>query len=449
MAIGEDFARSDEIMDMDTKIGVFVVALWLGLAASCGGQNNEQVWLYIFNGYPGAESMSMYGPSGTVTSSLSFGSRTPNPVGVNRNLGTQFDLVLQGAPQSFEVELPLYDMYPHETATVFFKRRSSADTVDDPYLFRHVQTGYSDDNDARDRCRLIFDNGLSVQNDEIGNFNYIPLVKIRPSCTSFVGQIRSFDDTGQQITTPAGDTVQAGRPWLYSNDINHPSNRYGGRTPFNYQWFFPATAESGQVLDIRNRGQPACGNVAANKRGTGTASTVAGEHTVNYVWAPPGSQVDYESGSLRAPPPTREYMNCIGWDPDKPPNRQNIRTEQVLKCRMTENSTQTVKLNREIVSYRFNTGIGLKEGGGKVPDDQCGFGTRMASDFFNVFEEPDGEMAQRVTRDIQFNPNQYYFWVTYGRPVNPLIESWGADTPDGGGGFVPLPDYPGLEGETR
>ncbi len=421
---------------MDSKIGALVIVLLLGTATACGGgTNHENVWLYVFNGYPGSDGMSMYGPSGTVTTGLGFGQRTPAPPpSVDRNLGTSFELVLEGAPQTFEVDLPLYDMYPHETATVFFKRRTGTDSIDDPMIFRHVQTGYREE---ANRCRLIFDNALSVQNDEIGVFDYLPAAKIRPSCSGYVDQIGTFDDTGQMVETPSGNQIEVGRPGLVDRIKETP-------------WFFLAEAESGQVLDIRNEGDPTCGMVPENNRSTDGDKTevIAGEHAVNFVWAPE-AEIDFSSGSFRAPAPTRQYMNCIGWDPDKDPEQQNIKSEQVLACQKTQNNAEIVQLSNQINSYRFGTGIGLKLNDEPVPNGQCGFGTRVFSDFFNVFEEPQGEQPSRLATDIQFGPSQYFFWVLYGRPVNPLVEAWGANTPDRGGGFVDVPPYPGMQGTAR
>ena len=412
----------------------FLAAWLILLTGACGddGPVPEQVYLHVFNGYPGTNSMSLYGPSGTVTSNLGFGQRTDAPVAVNRNLGSDFQMILSGAPSPFDINLPLYDLYPHETATVLFKRRTGSDTVDEPIILRHVQTGYT----AKDgQCRILMDNGLSVQNDRIGQFNFIPSFKIKPTCTGYVEQIGSFRDSGLEVKTEAGKTIQVGRPGLYQRVKSNP-------------WFIPADVNGGEVLDVRNVKQGNCKALDSSPQNNTNKqdSYVAGDNSVAFYWAPTAS-VEYDSGTFRSPAPTRQYMNCIGWDPDKPAGKQKVKSEQILECQRSEANAEVISLTGNSVSYYLSTGIGLKEDkNGKrqaIPDDKCGFRVSILSDFYNIFAEDDEGTARRVRSTLQFNPSQYYFWVLYGRPLNPLVEQWGANTPKRGGGFVPVPDYPG------
>lgn len=428
-------------MDLDTKLGASALVIALVLAAGCGGQETtpETVYLDVFNAYPGTSSMSMYGPSGAVATSLGFGQLSPGtPTPVNRNLGTEFELLLNGAPSTFEVDLPLYNLYPEETATVFFKRRSGAENVDTPIIFRHLRTGYK----PKDRkCRLVFDNALSVDNDHIGQFNYLPVFKIRPSCTGYNLEIgSSFDDSKPlNVSTQAG-TIEAGRPDLYQRIKNFP-------------WFIPTEANSGEIVRAYNQGKPACG--AYGNSGE-QVSNPAGQNTIKWVWAG-GAEIDYESGSFRAPPPSQQYMNCIGWDPDRPKSRQSIKSQQVKKCEQDQNTASPIKLNEEVVTLDFTTGIGLNKKDNPVPNQKCGAAVRVSTDFFNVFESSNKgnkNKAARVEKMITYKPSQYYYWVLYGRPVAPRIQEWGVyrkRNPEGktrGGRFIDPDPYFRAEGST-
>lgn len=410
---------------MNTKWGGFLAIAVLAFATLGCGQSEgpETVYVNVFNGYPGSQSLSLYGPSGAVTTNLPFGERTQNFVPVDRNLGTDFELVLDGAPQTFNVDIPLYNLYPQETVTVFFKRRTGEETVDDPQMFRHVQTGYSDDDN---RCRLILDNGLSLKNDSIGQFNYVPLFKVQPACTGYVDQIGTYDDTGTTVETEAEEEIQVGRPGLFEKIQDNP-------------WFIATDVGSGEVLDVRDAQACSAHNASGD---TSRIEISAGDDTFAFTWAP-GSEINYQSGSFRAQAPTRQYMNCIGWDPDKPKDKQKIRSEQVLECKRSPATTKPVQLGDELVSYRFRTGLGLDANGDSI--DQCGFEVSMDSDFFNIFEDPAQGPSPEVRSTLTYPPNQYYFWILYGRPVNPKFEHWGANTPGRGGGFVELPRYPGAE----
>lgn len=418
----------DDMRRLTEAASIALLALTVLSGCSDSASASETVYLHVFNAYPGTQSLSLYGPSGAVATDLPFGERTPSFREVDRNIGTDFELILDGAPTTFDIDIPLYDLYPNESATIFFKRRSGEDTIDDPLLLRHLQTGF---NTKDQQCRLVYDNALSVNDDEIAVFNYIPLFKIRPTCTGYVDQIGSFKDSGQKITTKAGDKIEVGRPGLFDRIKSNP-------------WFVPAETQDGDVLDVRN---VRSGNCPAFDSEPGTNNKrdfrVAGDKTFDFVWAGGAREVDWVGGTFLAPSPTRQYMECIGWDPDKPPGKQKIESEQVLKCRAGQHTADLVKLNNEVIRYEFSTGIGLIDQNNgkskKLSSKFCGFETTIISDFFNIFEDPGGGEKNLVKTTIKYPPSQYYFWVLYGRPVNPRIEKWGALSKGDGGGFIPIP----------
>ncbi len=151
-----------------------VIALSMTCLASCGedggGGGDEVVHLYIFNGYAGSKSMSLYGPSGKVVTGLGFGQRTAEPVAVDRNLGTEFKLVVDGAPQTVKLEFAMYSLYPHETGTLLLKKRSDVEDAD-ATIYRHVRSKSGE-------CRLVFDNAMSLSSAGLGMYGFIPLFEM-------------------------------------------------------------------------------------------------------------------------------------------------------------------------------------------------------------------------------------------------------------------------------
>ena len=155
-------------------VSLGIVALSMAFMASCGGEGggegSEIVNLYIFNGYAGSKSMSLYGPSGKIVTGLGYGERTAEPVAVDRNLGSNFKLVIDGAPQSVTLAFPLYSLYPHETGTLLFKKRSEVKAAD-ATIYRHVRS-------KANECRLVFDNAMSLNSEGLGQFGFIPLFEL-------------------------------------------------------------------------------------------------------------------------------------------------------------------------------------------------------------------------------------------------------------------------------
>ncbi len=453
---------------------VLAAAITLGLVTAwgCGGRNDEVIYLDVFNGYPGSENVSVYGPTGTVTSDLSFGQRTSNFTTINRNIGQDFEIQIQGATSTAEKSLPLFDMYPHESATLFVKRRSGPSTVDTTF-FRHVRTGYK----REDRqCAMVFDNALSARDPNTTTYRYVPLFKVRPSCAGYVEQIGSYREDGYEDSDKINPPEYLFRPDLY-DDIEL------------FPWFAPVEASQGEIVDIRDvSGCPAYGSNntpanssqggeddsqggGSNQNGNGNSGNQGGEpirgqvfadnSTYRFAWAPARSiltrqtanelgrtiNIDPRQGNIVGPPPTRQYMECIGWNPDQSVEKNVKNLEETNRTRITRckggsgasASVESVTLGNSLLQYQFRAGLGAD-----VPPGQCGFRVRVASDFFSIFRrsqnEPGGEPVQQT---FSFPPSQISFWVLYGRPIDPRIESWGVADKKSGGGFVKLPEYPG------
>ncbi|MFU8802592.1 MAG: hypothetical protein ACNA8W_02175 [Bradymonadaceae bacterium] len=147
----------------------FLILAFLTLGGLTGcdesGDGGETVHLHVFNGYPGSTQISLYGPSGTVITGLSFSDQTIDPIKIDRNLGTEFTLVIDGAPQTIDLGFPLYDMFPQETGMLFLKRRSDTSSAV-PVIYRHVPS-------ISTSCRLVIDNALSVREGALALHNFM------------------------------------------------------------------------------------------------------------------------------------------------------------------------------------------------------------------------------------------------------------------------------------
>jgi hypothetical protein len=90
----------------------------------CGSGGDDVVYLHVLHAYPGAASMSLYGPEGAIVSGLSFGQTTEAPVAFNReNFDGTLTLVMDGLPGSVPINTTLFELYPQETATLVIGRR--------------------------------------------------------------------------------------------------------------------------------------------------------------------------------------------------------------------------------------------------------------------------------------------------------------------------------------
>lgn len=96
----------------------------------CGGGGDDIVYLQVLHAYPGAASVSLYGPEGAIVSGLSFGQTTEAPIEFNReNFNGSLTLVMDGVPGSVQVNATLFELYPQETATLVIGRRTDLTDV--------------------------------------------------------------------------------------------------------------------------------------------------------------------------------------------------------------------------------------------------------------------------------------------------------------------------------
>lgn len=360
-------------------------------AAGCGGdgQNDEVVYLYVFNGYPGTQSMTVYGPTGPIVSNLAFGERSPEPVEVDRNVGTDIMIVLDGAPQTFDGSLPLFSLYPGETGTLFVSRRTTGNV--NFATFRHIQS-------ISENCRAVFGNGLSLEDGDLAAYNFI------------VGW-----DFGDHGIAAAGFTSGDPRVDDNPNFLNQVAN---------YPYFFLVPMESDEEGESVGYGFVWVGTEAMHDFPT----------------------INFASGSMTAHPPTAVVQQCLDELAEPDPTDAEAMMEHQLaeaECKARRNFTaQTYGPGLQNIGYTHYNPRLLGD------SSNCDQGFRIFSDFANIFNGQHGfGNGSYVDINAEFGSSDHFFAVLYGRPVGPLLETWRSSDFESGGGFEPLPDYPGGAGQ--
>ncbi len=387
------FARCRPLVALAAMATIFTFALpGCGSSAAGGdGTNHEIVYVHVFNGYPGSQSLSLYGPSGRVVSNLPFGERTPEPVAINRNYGSDFILVLDGAPQTFPLMQDLYALYPQETATFFVGQRQ--DTSATIRVFRHIQS-------ISPGCRLVLNNSLALQSEGLGQFSFIPGF-------DFAGIIplAGYDEAAEQAILDPEDQ----RPDLY-NRINE----------FPYFAFVEVQDDDDEPT------------------GTGERTTVwIGEEDRTDM------NIDYASGTIISHPPSAEYIQCVLEQEEADEDDEDFEEVDCGARQMysgdtyspgDDTVTQFVHYYPERFGHSANSGT-------------CDTSFRIFSDFDNIFEGSHGHDGYnnnvRIDHHPSFGISDHYFFVLYGRPVEPKIEAWIASDRSTGGGFEDMDPYPG------
>ena len=366
---------------------LFISLLAVSLMMSgCGdGENRETVYMHVFNGYVGTDSISVYGPAGPVVTNLPFGRRTAEPVAVDRNLGMEFEVVIEGAPQPFDIQPNLFSLYPQETATLVVSQREQQNVT--TKVLRHQQS-------IADACRLVIDNSLSLLSQGLGNYDFILGWEMSGNLTT-----AGFDEEFEEQTLDDEDH----RPDLYNRIRNHP-------------YFGVATGDDS-------------------------------EHGQGWVWlGPEGAadfpRIDFDGGSVLAPRPSLEYVQCIeeqeqaeemieNADGDVDPSVMEAATVDCTALQTYTVSTYEPGQEDILQSIHYSPAAVGNQG------DDCSAEHRIFNDFSTIFEGEHGD-GQRIDHTTDFTTADHYFMVLYGRAVNPLLETWRASDH-----FTELPEYPG------
>ncbi len=363
------------------------------VASACGDEvDDEVVYLHLFNGYPGGSSIDIIGPTGVLKSDIRFGERTEEPVAVNRDLGTDLTVLIDGASETFDISLSLFDLYPHETATLIVSRRDDNDLMYD--MLRHQQSIAS-------ACRIVFINSLSVGNDELANYNAILGWEFGDALVE-----AGFDESLEESALDEEDQ----RPEMYDAIANHP---------------YFALASLGE-----------------------------GEGIPQWTWLGPEGRIElpyvqFESGTVLAPRNSEDYIQCIQEQEEEGSDDDNGDDDNPLDELLgggddvdcTEDISYDVQAHTPgqfsgFVQY-FPSSIGNS-------GDQCDASHRIFTDFGNVFTPPEGETIGHDHEDSEYfdfetvyDRPDHSFAVLYGRPVDPVLETWAASDH-----FEEPPPYP-------
>ncbi len=412
---------------------ILLCAVFGLLTTSCGGSDgHEVVYLHVFNAYPGSQSMSLYGPTGAVVTDLPFGTRTDSPVAVDRNLGTEFELILDGAPTPFDLDQQLFNLYPQETATFLFSRRD--DSTAQAQILRHIQS-------VSAGCRMVFHNSMAVANDQLGMFDFIVGWNFQGNITE-AGYDEAEEDSfiAQHADDLSDDHLE-----------NHDDRKF----------------ELYDFIDTHP--------VFALATGLGTEGDEDPINLLHFVWL--GIEelvdrplVDFQSGSIRAHPPTEDYIECLEGALeaqeaiDQGADDPSLHDEANQNCaEMQTYTTETFGTGSEQVGGSLHYFPGslpdnLQDGSPREPENECGADLRLYSDYGNTFGGEHGFenrplFIDEFTGDVltqeedplprlfpRFGRSDHQFYVLYGRPAQGpeiRIEQWRASDQ-----FEPMDDYP-------
>lgn len=372
-----------------------------------GGAGNEVINLHVLNGYPGSNSLTLYGPTGPIVQNLGFGQRTVEPVSVDRNIGNDFMLIIDGAPQPFDFEQDLFSLHPHETATLFIKRRSGVNSVAFT-LFRHVRS-------VAPACRLVLHNSLSVTNTAATNFNFLGgwdfSSDIRLGGYNSAAEDATFNSLESQFPDEDFSTLRARRNDMYTGINAHP-------------FFVLVPSDLDEEEDIDD---------------------------LTYVWIGPEDGVDiplvdFEGGGVHTHPNSREFIRCLEDVAEGGEDADDDAEAELDFDTCGDRRTYTTQIFRpdadgQVFYYHYYPANMGHSGSDR---NMCDASLRIFSDFSNIFSGDHGydgyEDNVRINVEPEFNVSDHYFFVLYGNPSNPEIAQWRASDDFG----EPLPNYPGF-----
>lgn len=147
---------------------IVLAGLMLSVSSCALTDSDDYIYLYILHGYAGGGSVAAYGPSGSIASGLEFGELSEVvKIDRSRYQGT-IDLALDGVPGLVPIQVPLFDLYPREAATLVVQRRTGNTTLE-TRLLRHHLIGVDAASPSFYKCATQVTNALSVSNAETDN----------------------------------------------------------------------------------------------------------------------------------------------------------------------------------------------------------------------------------------------------------------------------------------
>lgn len=406
-----------------------------GISACGGGTNHETVYLRFVNGYPGAKSMTLQGPQGSIFSDLKFGEAIEKPVEISRNRQPgRFQLLINGAPQPFNMNVEVFQMYPQETGTLFIQRRSGESSAEST-LFRHFQMFTGNDTDRQ--CVLTLANRLALENGdnfpEDLSYTVQPQWRVRQEYP-FEAYKESESD-GQVSTTESEVLTRCGPvkvPSQYLRDDLYE------RLQDDKGWYYP--------VEVKKEGEGYMFVKGALK----TTDTVeAFRPTVDYkacmreaiTFLQPeqqgtegggGEQEEQATGTITCPEQPTDADGNIEPFVISEEKRVQIDQEAARSClETTEYTGKPIEPGGNSVHWMYTSGLG-EEG-------SCSTALRMRTPRIDLVFEKDGDPGY-AGQEVTFDPGNHHLFILYGRPVSPLMKQW-----SGTGTVEPLDKhaYPG------
>lgn len=414
-------------------IQLFVACLLALTVSSCGDSGDrETVFLFVINGYAGAESIDVYGPTGPIVQALAFGDRTPEPVEINRASGTDFIVVIKGTPTPIELEFNLFAMYPQETATLFVKKRSSVESAA-VSLYRHIQT-------IDPYCALTFENGLSVGNDflTVGSFSFAPEFNLG---TAEAGGY--FDEAQEQVFTECGPLPLPTLPPIPRPNLKAAVDA----NPYFFLVDCQIPSGATRVCPVAARLEDDTGEVIGFKPTSEYFQCVQQAITIKQP-----------EGAMPSPfPPADSQVQCpdgaLTWDDVQ------VDAAAVEACKgLTQYNTRMLNPADGQETYSISprppplsddfSGTILGSDDGLVCNVQFRVRTPAVTTIFGP--EPGsstpGEhgVGAYTESTISIPVGAEHFWVLFGRPVNPLVWQWNSSE-----NFVDLNEFPYLNDQNQ
>lgn len=420
-------------------VAVRRVAVWLtfglvGLALCIGGcadseESEETVYMHIINGYPGSDSLTLYGPNGRLVSGLGFSERTQEPVEVDRSTNSEdFTLLIDGAPTSIELTRSTFSLYPRETGTLVINRRSG-ESAAQTSLYRHTRSPDPD-------CVLTMGNSLSLDDEmttELQSYAYQTEWKISPDPYYNEDEERLAETRCGPVEVP--DDYR--RPELHEQVRNDP-------------WLFPVESETESDLGY---------------------SFAWAERRPDPRTDQPRSEGIRANGQIVAEQHTEDYTECLSDSVELKQDEEEQETDAEPECPdLTETAEgpdgdEVPVLDPDEVDWDdraagdcgdsvYYTGFPVEPG---QPDSYVSFEIHpqtLADDadsatcsvpvrvrtpttdliFQDADENVDGYIQSEddqggfVEAEVGFDDvSQHRFFVLYGRPVNPFVEQWDSE----------------------
>lgn len=411
-------------------VGAFCLA---GPSTGCnGGDETETVFLHVFNGYPGSESLTLYGPEGTIVEGLEFAEGTDEAIEVNRNVNsTDFTLVIDGAPAPIEMPQTSFSLYPDETATLMISRRSG-ETAANATMYRHTRSNAP-------QCLLTMGNSLSLDDNMMSELlSYTFQTEWRREPTPYYDA--DAEGLAETRCGPVEVPDQYDRTSLHNEIESDP-------------WFFPVESDSQegkyQFAWAIRREHPETGEL----RSTGVDSSgqiIAKQTTIDYVDCLSDSvQMEQEddqgtsngSGETQCPDLTETATGPGGSEVDVLAQDEVVWDhESAAECgEDVSYGGFPVEAGQPGASVTFEIHSNMNLGGdsGNACEVPIRFRTPTTDLIFRDTGEDDSE-GEFVETTVGFDDvSQHRFLVVYGRPINPFITQWDAEET-----AVDLEDHP-------